>query len=82
MLVAAGGRQQVRLAQDAGAATHQGMVVTDEHMRIDLPGVLAAGDVAYARNAVAGRHLAVEHWGEALAMGAVAGASAAGAQAT
>ena len=35
--------------------------------------VYAAGDVALAHNAAAGRHLAVEHWGEALNMGEVAG---------
>ena len=33
-----------------------------------------AGDVALARNAAAGRQLRVEHWGEALNMGEVAGA--------
>ncbi len=40
--------------------------------------VLAVGDVAYAHNAAAGRPLRVEHWGEALAHGAVAGAVLAG----
>ena len=53
-------------------------MVVDERMRTDQPGLLAAGDVAYARNAAAGRHLVVEHWGEALAMGTVAGTTAAG----
>jgi NADPH-dependent 2,4-dienoyl-CoA reductase/sulfur reductase-like enzyme len=47
-------------------------------MRSSHPGILAAGDVARAFNAAAGRHLAVEHWGEALAMGEVAGRTAAG----
>jgi NADPH-dependent 2,4-dienoyl-CoA reductase/sulfur reductase-like enzyme len=36
--------------------------------------------VAFAFNAAAERHLAVEHWGEALAMGRVAGRIAAGAE--
>ena len=38
----------------------------------------AAGDVALAHNAAAGRHLAVEHWGEALNMGEIAGRAIAG----
>jgi len=51
-------------------------------MRSSVAGVLAAGDVAFAFNAAAGRHLAVEHWGEALAMGRVAGQTAGGAEAS
>jgi NADPH-dependent 2,4-dienoyl-CoA reductase/sulfur reductase-like enzyme len=50
-------------------------------MRTGRPGVLAAGDVAFAVNAAAGRPLRVEHWGDALGQGAVAGATAAGATA-
>jgi 3-phenylpropionate/trans-cinnamate dioxygenase ferredoxin reductase subunit len=48
-------------------------------MRTALPGVLAAGDVAAAFNAAAGRRLRVEHWGDALGQGEVAGRVAAGA---
>ena len=47
-----------------------------------LEGVLAAGDVALAHNAAAGRPLRVEHWGDALAQGEVAGRTAAGAPST
>jgi NADPH-dependent 2,4-dienoyl-CoA reductase/sulfur reductase-like enzyme len=43
------------------------------------PRVLAAGDVAFAFNGSAGRRLRVEHWGEALNMGGVAGKALAGA---
>ena len=43
--------------------------------------MFAAGDVALARNAAAGRRLPVEHWGEALNHGEVAGRTAAGEQA-
>ncbi len=45
------------------------------------PRVLAAGDVAFAFNTAAGRRLRVEHWGEALNMGEVAGKTMAGAEA-
>ena len=42
--------------------------------------VLAAGDLACAFNTTAGRHLRVEHWGDALGQGEVAGATLAGAE--
>ena len=53
----------------------------DRRRRADAhrtPNVYAAGDVALAHNAAAGRRLAVEHWGEALNMGEVAGRTIAG----
>ncbi|MFF4596349.1 FAD-dependent oxidoreductase [Amycolatopsis sp. NPDC001319] len=49
-----------------------------EHLRTSRPDVYAAGDVAWAHNPSAGRALAVEHRSEGLAMGEVAGRSAAG----
>ena len=68
------------IAAEAGLALEAGRVQVDDRMRSSAAGVLAAGDVAFAFNAAAGRHLAVEHWGEALAMGRVAGQTAAGAE--
>jgi 3-phenylpropionate/trans-cinnamate dioxygenase ferredoxin reductase subunit len=47
-------------------------------MRSSDPAVLTAGDVAYAVNAAAGRRLMVEHWGDAVTMGRIAGQTAAG----
>lgn len=58
-----------------------GAIPADTTMRTALPDVLAAGDVCAAVNAAAGRPLRVEHWGDALGQGAVAGACAAGAEA-
>jgi len=78
VLVAGGIRPCAGLAEAAGVRCADGRVVVDEHMHSSHPGILAAGDVARAFNAAAGRHLAVEHWGEALAMGEVAGRTAAG----
>ncbi|MFP5071938.1 NAD(P)/FAD-dependent oxidoreductase [Pseudonocardia nantongensis] len=78
VLVAAGITPRAGLAAEAGVPVEQDRVVVDEHMRSTVDGVLAAGDVALARNAAAGRHLAVEHWGEAEAMGRIAGTTAAG----
>ena len=82
LLVAGGVEPQVGIAAGAGLAVEAGRVQVDAHMRSSVAGVLAAGDVAFAFNAAAGRHLAVEHWGEALAMGRVAGQTAAGLEAS
>ena len=79
LLVAGGVEPEVGIADEAGLIVEAGRVRVDAQMRSSAAGVLAAGDVAFAFNAAAGRHLAVEHWGEALAMGRVAGQTAAGA---
>ncbi len=80
-IVAAGARPRTGLAKDAGLAIEKGRVRTDSSLRTGAAGVFAAGDVALALNSAAGRRLVVEHWGEALAQGEVAGKVAAGAQA-
>ena len=82
VLVAGGVEPAGAIAQAAGLAVEGSRVRVDAHMRASRPGVLAAGDVAFAFNAAVGRHLVVEHWGEALAMGAVAGQTAAGQEAS
>jgi len=82
LLVAGGVEPEVGIAARAGLAVEAGRVQVDAHMRSSVAGVLAAGDVAFAFNAAAGRRLAVEHWGEALAMGQVAGRTAAGLEAS
>ncbi len=81
LLVAGGVQPEAGIAVEAGLIVEAGRVVVDAQMRSSAADVLAAGDVAFAFNAAAGRHLAVEHWGEALAMGQVAGQTAAGAEA-
>jgi NADPH-dependent 2,4-dienoyl-CoA reductase/sulfur reductase-like enzyme len=82
LLVAGGVEPEVGIAAGAGLAVRAGRVQVDARMRSSVAGVLAAGDVALALNAAAGRHLAVEHWGEALTMGRVAGQTAAGVEAS
>lgn len=77
VLVAVGARPQIALAQDAGLPIDGGVIV-DASMRSTVPDVLAVGDVAAAWHPVADRRLRVEHWGDALAMGAVAGHTLAG----
>ncbi|MEV4420252.1 FAD-dependent oxidoreductase [Patulibacter sp. NPDC049589] len=79
VLLATGHAPRADLAVAAGIPTRDGRVLADAGMWTRTSDVLAAGDVALAQNAAAGRRLAVEHWGEALAMGRIAGANAAGA---
>jgi NADPH-dependent 2,4-dienoyl-CoA reductase/sulfur reductase-like enzyme len=57
-------------------------IPVDERMRTKRPNIYAVGDVAHAHNPTAGRRLVVEHWGEALNMGEVAGRTIAGEDAT
>jgi NADPH-dependent 2,4-dienoyl-CoA reductase/sulfur reductase-like enzyme len=82
VLLAAGVRPRSELARDAGLElSDDDEVVVAETMRTAAPRVLACGDCARARHALAGRPLHVEHWGDALAQGEIAGTTAAGGEA-
>jgi NADPH-dependent 2,4-dienoyl-CoA reductase/sulfur reductase-like enzyme len=81
VVMAAGVAPRSELAAAAGLELEQGAVVTDAGMRTTTPDVLAAGDVCLAQNTAAGRRLRVEHWGDALGQGSVAGSTAAGVRA-
>jgi NAD(P)H-nitrite reductase large subunit len=72
VVLALGITRNDELAAAAGVAVDDGVLV-DAAMRSSNPRLLACGDVAAAQNAAAGRRLRVEHWGEALNMGKVAG---------
>ena len=67
---------------DGRVTLEAGAIPVDSAMRSEVPGVLAAGDVCMARNEAAGRRLRVEHWGDALGQGAIAGRTAAGQEAS
>jgi NADPH-dependent 2,4-dienoyl-CoA reductase/sulfur reductase-like enzyme len=82
ILMAAGVKPCAGLAENAGLETKDGRIVVDAQMRTSATHVYAAGDVVLAHNAAAGRPLQVEHWGEALNMGEVAGRAIAGEDAT
>ncbi len=81
VLLATGARPRAALAVSAGLEIDGDGVRTDTAMRTSAPGVWCAGDLARAHNRAAGRPLRVEHWGEALAQGEVAGRSMAGREA-
>lgn len=82
VLLAVGNAPLAQLAEDDGLVVDGGRICVDESMRTSAPGVFAAGDVALAFNAAAGRQIAVEHWGDALRMGEIAGIVAAGGEAS
>ncbi|MGZ4180713.1 MAG: NAD(P)/FAD-dependent oxidoreductase [Solirubrobacteraceae bacterium] len=69
-------------AAAAGIELSDGAIPVSADMRSARADVLAAGDVSRAENVAAGRPLRVEHWGDALTQGEIAGATAAGKQAT
>ena len=78
VLVATGVAPNGELAEQIGVELHDGAVPVDSSMRSANPFLSAAGDVAWAENRRAGRRLRVEHWGDALAQGEVAGRALAG----
>ena len=78
VVMATGVAPRGELAASDGIETDAGAVPTDASMRTARPGLYAAGDVAFAHNSRAGRRLRVEHWGDALGQGEVAGRSVAG----
>ncbi len=78
VLVGVGATPNLALAEQAGLET-QGGVHVDTHLRTRDPKIWAAGDIALAENAWAGRALRVEHWANAKNQGAFAGRSMTGA---
>jgi 3-phenylpropionate/trans-cinnamate dioxygenase ferredoxin reductase component len=81
VLLATGVAPRTSLAEGAGLEMIEGGIVTDSSMRTSAPGIFAVGDIAYAYNEAAGGHQKVEHWGDALAHGRVAGTVIAGGEA-
>jgi NADPH-dependent 2,4-dienoyl-CoA reductase/sulfur reductase-like enzyme len=77
VVLGVGVRPRRELAEDAGLTIVKGAVLTDAHMRAHER-VFAVGDVAYALNRQAGRRLRVEHWGDAIGQGEIAGRVLAG----
>ena len=78
VLAATGVKPNAALAESAGITLQNGRIPVGPDMRTAVDGVWAAGDVAFAVNIDAGRALAVEHWGDAMDQGEVAGSTAAG----
>ncbi|HZE04495.1 MAG TPA: FAD-dependent oxidoreductase [Solirubrobacteraceae bacterium] len=63
-----------QIAQDAGLATENGIIV-DERLQTSAPDIYAAGDVANARHPFYGERIRVEHWSTALNQGGAAGSA-------
>jgi 3-phenylpropionate/trans-cinnamate dioxygenase ferredoxin reductase subunit len=82
VLAATGVTPRGDLASKAGLQMQDSRIVVGADMRTSAADVYAAGDVAFAYNTACGRHIAVEHWQDAMDHGTVAGAQAAGAGAT
>jgi 3-phenylpropionate/trans-cinnamate dioxygenase ferredoxin reductase component len=78
VVMATGVAPRSELAGQAGLELDGGAVLVSAAMRTAHEGLLAAGDVCLADNLAAGRPLRVEHWGDALGQGAIAGQTAAG----
>jgi NAD(P)H-nitrite reductase large subunit len=81
VVLAVGVRPRGELADPAGLDRENGAIAVASTMRSSDPAVLAVGDVALAHNFAAGRAIRVEHWGDALGHGKVAGRTLAGGRA-
>ena len=81
VLFGTGVSPRTQLAEEAGLEIEGGGVVTDSSMRTSGPGILAVGDIAFAMNESAGGRQKVEHWGDALEHGRIAGTVLAGGEA-
>lgn len=74
VVVAIGMRPETELAERAGVAVDNGIVV-DEYFATSVPGIFAAGDVANHPNLVLGGRQRIEHWQNAQEQGAAAARS-------
>ena len=68
VVVGAGVRPDVMLAQRAGLEVENG-IVCDHKLESSVPGIFAAGDVCSWQSEIHGRRLRVEHWDVALQQG-------------
>ena len=71
VVVGVGVQPRTRLAEQAGLAVANGIVV-DERLQTAAPGVFAGGDVAAAQHPFYGERIRVEHWDNALHQGPAA----------
>lgn len=78
LLLALGVKPSTGFLDGSGIEMQEGRIVVDRQLQTTTSGVYAVGDAALAEHAVAGRAVVVEHWGDAEAMGEVAGRNAAG----
>lgn len=78
LVLAAVGVEHARAFLEAsGLRLEEGRLAVDDELLTSDPHVWAAGDVALGHHGVAQRTLSVEHWGDALSMGELAGRNAA-----
>jgi 3-phenylpropionate/trans-cinnamate dioxygenase ferredoxin reductase component len=81
VVVGIGARPNTELAENAGLACENGIVV-DQSLRTEDPDIYAVGDVANSFNPLYGRRIRVEHWANALHGGPVAAKAMMGRQVT
>lgn len=79
VLVAAGARPRIELAEKAGLTLADGGVAVDAALRTSDPDIFAVGDIAAAQHPLLDTRIRTEHWANALKQPAVAAAGMLGA---
>lgn len=79
VIVGIGIAPSLDLPRSAGLQTANGVIV-DEYLQASLPGIFAAGDIAFFPYQALGKQTRVEHWDNALTQGKWAGRNMAGAK--
>ncbi|MDD4866962.1 MAG: FAD-dependent oxidoreductase [Mycobacterium sp.] len=72
VLVAAGAKPNIELAEQAGLSAGDGGVLVDASLRTSDPDIYAVGDIAAAEHPLLGGRVRTEHWATALKQPAVA----------
>ncbi|HSW75834.1 MAG TPA: FAD-dependent oxidoreductase [Candidatus Saccharimonadales bacterium] len=69
VIIAAGSQVNIELAQKAGITTQDGLIIVNEHMRTNIPSIMAGGDVCAVPDMVTKKLIRSTTWSDAMLQG-------------